>query len=152
MDGKWWLVTPEGHLFFSVGVNVARTMTDATYGPTHRDWYTSDVNRNGSMSYTLWNLQKKFGTSSYESPYYDFLIDRMNSWGLNTIGNWSAGALYSKGRKPYVCTIYSRNSSVPALSNYGWYLRPQSSVLHLAKRGKKMVWRNAVELPRGKMI
>ena len=121
VDGKWWLVTPEGHLFFSVGVNVARTMTDATYGPTHRDWYTSDVNRNGSMSYTLWNLQKKFGTSSYESPYYDFLIDRMNSWGLNTIGNWSAGALYSKGRKPYVCTIYSRNSSVPALSNYGWY-------------------------------
>ena len=121
VDGKWWLVTPDGHLFFSVGVNVARTMTDASSGPAHRDWYTSDVNRNGTMSYTLWNLEKKFGTSSYESPYYDFLADRMDSWGLNTIGNWSAGSLCMKGLKPYVCTIYSRDSSVPTLSNYAWY-------------------------------
>ena len=121
VDGKWWLVTPEGHLFFSVGVNVARTMTDASYGPAHRDWYTSDVNRNGSMNYTLWNLERKFGTSSYESPYYDFLLDRMDSWGLNTIGNWSAGTLCMKGRKPYVCTIYSRDSNVPTLSGYAWY-------------------------------
>ena len=121
VDGKWWLVTPTGRLFFSFGVNVARTMTDATYGPTHRDWYTADVNRNGNMSYTIWNLRKKFGTSDYEAPYYGFLLDRFDSWGINTIGNWSAGALYSGGRKPYVCTLYSRGSGLPTLQGYAWY-------------------------------
>ena len=121
VDGRWWFVTPSGHLFFSFGMNVARTMTDASSGPAHPAWYADGVNKRGSMSYTLWNLQKKFGTSAYTEPYYDFLLDRFDSWGINTIGNWSAGDLCRKGRKPYVCTIYSRDSSVPSLPNYSWY-------------------------------
>ena len=121
IDGKWWLVTPAGHLFFSFGVNVARTMTDASSGPAHPDWYADGVNKRGSMSYTLWNLEKKFGTSAYAAPYYDFLLDRLDAWGVNMIGNWSAGDLLRKGRKPYVCTLYSRDASVPALANYAWY-------------------------------
>ncbi|MBQ5568634.1 MAG: hypothetical protein IIT41_05265, partial [Oscillospiraceae bacterium] len=40
--GKWWLVTPEGRLFFSVGLDVTRIMTDITDGNRHPDWYQGE--------------------------------------------------------------------------------------------------------------
>ena len=121
VDGKWWLVTPEGHLFFSVGLDVTRVMTDISNGKLHPDWYESPVPEDGKMAFTIWNLEKKFGRKDFDDEYYDFVLKRFDSWGLNTIGNWSAGDLTVKSRKPYVISVLERAKDVKRMQKFQLY-------------------------------
>ncbi len=121
VDGKWWLVTPEGHLFFSVGLDVTRVMTDISNGKLHPDWYESPVPEDGKMAFTIWNLEKKFGRKDFEDEYYDFVLKRFDSWGLNTIGNWSAGDLTIKSKKPYVLSVLERAKGVKRMQKFQLY-------------------------------
>ena len=121
VDGKWWLVTPEGHLFFSVGLDVTRVMTDISNGKLHPDWYESPVPEDGKMAFTIWNLEKKFGRKDFDDEYYDFVLKRFDSWGLNTIGNWSAGDLTIKSKKPYVISVLERAKGVKRMQKFQLY-------------------------------
>ena len=121
VDGKWWLVTPEGHLFFSVGLDVTRVMTDISNGKLHPDWYESPVPEDGKMAFTIWNLEKKFGRKDFADEYYDFVLKRFDAWGLNTIGNWSAGDLTIKSKKPYVISVLERAKGVKRLQKFHLY-------------------------------
>ena len=121
VDGKWWLVTPEGHLFFSVGLDVTRVMTDISNGKLHPDWYESPVPEDGKMAFTIWNLEKKFGRKDFEDEYYDFVLKRFDSWGLNTIGNWSSGDLTIKSKKPYVISVLERAKGVKRMQKFHLY-------------------------------
>jgi hypothetical protein len=121
VDGKWWLVTPEGHLFFSVGLDVTRVMTDISNGKLHPDWYESPVPEDGKMAFTIWNLEKKFGRKDFEDEYYDFVLKRFDSWGLNTIGNWSSGDLTIKSKKPYVLSVLERAKGVKRMQKFQLY-------------------------------
>ena len=112
VDGKWWLVTPEGHLFFSVGLDVTRIMTDITDASKHPTWYQGEIPADGKMAFTIWNLEKKFGKKDFASDYYDLVFRRFDSWGLNTIGNWSAPELSLASRKPYVSCVLERAKGV----------------------------------------
>lgn len=111
VDGKWWLVTPSGHLFYSLGINVVKLDSDAPNGFAHRDWYVSAPAR--SMSFPTWNLRKKFGREDMRDDYYDFVLARLDSWGVNTIGNWSDGELTRRGKKPYALVAVARPKDVP---------------------------------------
>ena len=121
VGGKWWLVTPEGHLFFSVGLDVTRIMADISDGRRHPDWYQSDVPADGKMAFTIWNLEKKFGKKDFADAYYDLVLRRFDSWGLNTIGNWSEGALALKSRKPYVMSVLERAQGVKRMEKFSLY-------------------------------
>ena len=118
VDGKWWLVTPSGHLFYSLGINVVKIESDAANGNAHPDWYESAPR--SSMSFTTWNLREKFGKSDFSGDYYDFVLQRLDSWGINTIGNWSDGALTKLGRKPYAVAAVSKPDGLPYLES-GFY-------------------------------
>ena len=121
VDGKWWLVTPEGHLFFSVGLDVTRVMTDISDGRLHPDWYETPVPKDGKMAFTIWNLEKKFGRKDFEDEYCDFVLKRFDSWGLNTIGNWSSGDLTMKSKKPYVTSVLERATGVKRMEKFQLY-------------------------------
>ena len=139
VDGKWWLVTPEGRLFFSVGLDVTRTMTDVTDGSRHPDWYEGQVPADGKMAFTLWNLEKKFGKKDFEDDYYDFVLRRFDAWGLNTIGNWSAPGLCSKSKKPYVASVLERAQGVkrhPKFHIYDFAAPDFEERMRAAIRGK----------------
>ena len=110
--GRWWLVTPEGHLFFSVGLDVTRIMTDITDASKHPGWYQGEIPGDNKMAFTIWNLEKKFGKKDFASDYYDLVFRRFDSWGLNTIGNWSAPELGLASRKPYVACVLERAQGV----------------------------------------
>jgi len=113
VDGRWWLVTPDGTLFFSVGLDVTRIMTDITDGSRHPDWYQGEVPADGKMAFTVWNLEKKFGKKDFAAEYYGFVLRRFDAWGLNTVGNWSAPELGLLSRKPYVASVLERAKGVP---------------------------------------
>ncbi len=103
--GKWFFVDPEGHLFWSTGLDVLRTHSDATRGRGHEKWFSQKVPADGMLPFTHWNLQKKYGKNNYEDDFYAVLTRRLQAWGINTIGNWAAGDFMRKGRTPYTMQL-----------------------------------------------
>jgi len=107
IDGKWWFVDPEGHLFFSTGADVMTpSMTTRTEG---RDGVFAALppdraNPAGMVSFYSWNLQRRFGSNWAES-WVDMALRRLDAWGLNTIANWSDPRLAAARRKPYIATL-----------------------------------------------
>ena len=174
-DGRWYLVTPEGHPFYSLGVNTVTPDNSQTY-IAGREWmfgglptadeplaafYGEGDNRGGNgadkgraYSNGRWydfygaNLRRTYGTTCVpgsESPagvavaakteaakteaevstdqteaaavapcvaarldekrWVGHTLDRLQAWGFNTIGNWSAPALDLNARVPYTLPL-----------------------------------------------
>lgn len=124
LDGRWRLVDPDGRLFFSYGVDTLRHYTDAPNGRRHPDWYETEPPPNGRMAFTHWNLQRKFGKIDYLTDYYDFILRRLDDWGFNTIGRWSARRLpLLERRRPYLLLLDSpaRAPRIPGTRHYDPY-------------------------------
>lgn len=121
LDGKWWLVDPDGHLFWSHGIDCVR-MLDATPVEERAGWFEDFVGdepgfremrsspyalkghyagRNPkSFSFAGANLKRKYG-EDWRSTYAGIIHQRLRSWGLNTIANWSDSAVFLMRRTPY---------------------------------------------------
>jgi len=84
--GRWWLVTPEGHPFWSQGINhVAFDGTPDQYGvAAYRDAVTA-----------------KYGT---KAAWAAAQVSRMRAWGYNTLGAWSDADLFG-AREPYTLLL-----------------------------------------------
>jgi hypothetical protein len=126
--GKWWLVDPIGRLFWSHGIDCVRSanptpITDreryfrslpaqdsplarfygqASWAPhgyynTHTPYKTYD--------FSLANLLRKHG-EEFETAFADITHRRLDSWGVNTIANWSDERVYLLRLTPYVGTIH----------------------------------------------
>lgn len=114
-QGKWFLVDPEGRLFFSHGVDVLRPHTDGTTTKNHESWFSFPVNA-PVASFTHWNLQKKYGKGDYEADFYATLSRRLEHWGMNTIGNWGHTDLMLLGKTPYTLQLTDYNPNLPRLA------------------------------------
>lgn len=120
VEGKWWLVTPEGTLFFSVGPTGVRT-GDTTFTTgrermfqwlpeegdalrRHTSYVTGAVQgpiREGrAMNFYGANLERRYGTDFF-GAWAETALARLGSWGFNTIANWSDDRLFGRG-VPYV--------------------------------------------------
>jgi len=117
---QWWFVDPDGHLFLSAGSDVIRTgMMTRTTGrneffeeippATRAPEYIRDGDP--GASFFSWNLMRRYG-DDWENSWRDFTIQRMDSWVLNTIANWSDPALWEMKRKPYVIPLASWSTEV----------------------------------------
>ncbi|WP_010520394.1 hypothetical protein [Aquimarina agarivorans] len=128
-DGKWWMVDPEGYLFWSNGVNCVSS--DAVFtGIEHREKYFTELPaKNGPYGqfYTVSNhsthgfyhdktpydtynfyqanLYRKYGDNWLEK-FRELSHKRMRSWGLNTIGFVSDNGALAKKKTPYVGSIW----------------------------------------------
>jgi hypothetical protein len=120
IDGKWWFVDPDGHLFLSVGSDVMRSeMVTRTAG---RDSFFEELPPAGLLrggprrddpgaSFLTWNLQRRFGPD-WTKGWVDHTFKRMDAWGLNTVANWSDSRLWDAGRKPYVIPLASWQTEI----------------------------------------
>jgi hypothetical protein len=123
--GKWWIIDPDGYLFWSAGVNSAGRLVVPTpfHGREHffdgmpeRNNDNTHLFNNNSYNYGLANLYRKYGDNS-EDEYVTVSLNRMRSWGLNTMGGWSVesvGQYPEKIRIPY--TVYIEALS-PAIND-----------------------------------
>ncbi|MCC6728129.1 MAG: beta-galactosidase [Chthonomonadales bacterium] len=123
VNGRWWLVTPDGTLFFSLGMDCvgAWNPTFVTGREPMFTWlpgkdeplgrYYSEVSNVHSgpiqsgtaYNFLSANLDRKLGPE-WERAWLDLAVRRLRSWGFNTVGNWSDARLYRNGRIPYVAT------------------------------------------------
>lgn len=102
-DGeRWWLVDPDGHAFYSVGIDCVRPNSNAeTRG--NEDLFAELPATDGPLDY-LWtsrgegdrtlfdgmrcNLTRAFGEAWF-AKWMELCRRRMVEWGFNTVGNWS---------------------------------------------------------------
>ena len=116
-DNRWRLLTPEGHEFFSVGVDVVSPDVGVTYVadrefmfsglPRKRQYLAQHFgSRNAALTFDFYeaNLQRKFGWD-YLAAWRHTAIARLKAWGFNTIGNWSDPQLIAEAAVPYVLPI-----------------------------------------------
>ncbi|MEM8489759.1 MAG: agarase [Pseudomonadota bacterium] len=165
VDGKWWMVDPDGFLFFSHGLANVRmanltTFTGIDFGDpgvryvdpaevTPEDsmgivaiteeqratrFVSSDLRHkmftwlpsyddeladhysfrrsaimgplDGGETYSFYraNLERRYGQTSAESyvkAWEQVTLDRMNSWGFTSFGNWVDPAFYPNTQVPY---------------------------------------------------
>lgn len=123
--GKWWLVTPDGTLFFSAGIVGIRPYVEGPVSgreymfawlPQPGDpyakfpfmqqgkaWQKPDVIERRARFYTI-NLHRKYGPD-WLNRWGDVACDRLRCWGFNTIANWSQPELWQLHRVPYVAPI-----------------------------------------------
>lgn len=124
-DGMWWLLDPEGHLFFSHGVDCVGA-DDVTVIEGREQWFEKFPGNDPAFSefrgqrtplkghyagkrvpcfsFTRTNLKRKYG-DDWKARSADVIHRRMRAWGLNTIGNWSDRGVYALGRTPYTDTL-----------------------------------------------
>ena len=131
-DGRWQLVTPDGHAFFSLGVNVVdddggRTIVEG------REFMFKDLPRDsgrwapfyGTTGKTGGDQAASAGIAYHHGKWFDYYsanlfladgrhwrqawrartIERLDDWGFNTLGNWSDDALSQLHRMAYTRSV-----------------------------------------------
>ncbi|MHC4564466.1 MAG: beta-galactosidase [Planctomycetota bacterium] len=125
--GKWWLVDPEGRLFWSHGINCVGSASATPI--TDREHYFRNLPKPGSaferfysrgtwaphgylkdhVPYRQYDFSQPNLLRKYGRDWFDDLAEishrRLRSWGMNTIANWSHADIYLMRKTPYVCTI-----------------------------------------------
>jgi hypothetical protein len=112
VDGRWWFVDPDGHLFFSTsstgigaggGDSRLRERADYFMAMPPID-ATPAPGRRPQTGFYAWNLSRRHG-EQWTNKWIDLAIQRLESWGLNTIGNWSDSRLWDSHKKAYVVNL-----------------------------------------------
>ena len=86
-DGeRWWLVTPDGGAFLSLGVCNVNPEGDVERGTNRQPYRDNVLKKHGSVE--QWTAATR---------------DHFREWGLNTLGNWSSGHL--RGMIPYTVEL-----------------------------------------------
>ena len=88
IKNRWWLITPEGNVFFSVGMYCVRISG-------------IPETKTGKRAYQE-NCLKKYGG---EAKWAKTAIKRLEDWGFNTIGDWSSKSVFSSQSLPYVISL-----------------------------------------------
>lgn len=127
-EGKWWLVDPDGRLFFSTGICAITTGWAATpiedrsgwfaelpandeahkafFGKTWKSWSGYYAGREPvTFDFSSQNLQRKYG-ENWREVYPDVVHRRLRTWGINTFGNWSNSKWCKMQRTPYTMTFF----------------------------------------------
>jgi len=127
VDGKWWLVTPDGHLFFSNGVDCVgtweKTFIEGRDGwfewlpdsedPPYADMFgyqrgahnmAEAIGGEGRVfSFYRLNLWRKYG-EAWPDAWREMTYRRLRAWGFNTIANWSQEDVLANSPMPFVAS------------------------------------------------
>jgi hypothetical protein len=98
IDGRWWFVDPDGHLFYSTGLNgvgvgagtrvEGREDLFAVLPPANLvPVAPGGRGRAFGGSFYTWNLQRRFG-DDWRNKWAGLTTQRLTAWGFNTMHNW----------------------------------------------------------------
>ena len=150
LAGRWHLVTPAGHPFFSLGVNAVAADGGRSYvegrefmfkdlPPDDDTWAafygTGDSRRpdEGASQGIGYNHGRWFdfqAANLYRVDGKNWLkdwrtraLDRLQAWGFNTIGNWSDAALGTAHRVAYTRSINIAGDYANVATGYDYWGR-----------------------------
>ena len=110
IEGKWWFVDPDGHLFLSMGVNGIGMVGSGTRVKGRETYFAAQPptdlpaaasgRRPGPGDYYGWNLVRRYG-DGWDLKAGDMAVRRMEAWGLNT----GRSALSKRQPTPYAAML-----------------------------------------------
>jgi hypothetical protein len=100
VDGRWWFVDPDGHLFFSTSSTGIRNAGGDARFKGREDYFAALP----QGSFYASNVALRHGAEA-DAKWIDMALLRMESWGMNTVGNWSDTRLGEARKKAYVVTL-----------------------------------------------
>lgn len=132
VNGKWWLVDPEGRLFWSHGMSISVLLDEQATPITEREHYFTGLpdaalykDFYGTQTWIpqgyykgcsiqvfniyAWNLYKKYG-ESWKTTCFEHAYSRLKSWGMNTYYSWSVPTILGMSKIPYAALITTINS------------------------------------------
>lgn len=140
VHGKWWLVDPEGHRFFSHGIDCVGSL-DTTPIEERESWFADSPARQPEFagflgqaatlkghyagkqplcfSFAGANLVRKYGPD-WRASRAKLIHQRLRSWGINTVGNWSDEQVCRMRLTPYTDSIGSWGSRMIEGSRGYW--------------------------------
>jgi hypothetical protein len=132
--GKWWLVDPKGKLFFSHGIDCVNEW-GATPVDERQKWF-QDIPSEGpffstgrvlhghyagrtvrTFDFIRANLARKY-PGDWKKKTNELAHQRLRSWGLNTIANWSDPQIYLMRHTPYTATIHFEGKLLEGSQGY----------------------------------
>ncbi len=146
VNGKWFLVDPDGYLFLSSGIDILRLGDSETIisgrefmfeSLPDKEKFASHFSNTGKRKrmpmdldsgeayrpYNV-NLEKKYG-DDYKKKWLDTTIKRLKSWGYTSTGNWcDPEYFYGNGEKfklPYFAHIWTAHGGDFAKVESGGY-------------------------------
>ena len=141
VNGKWWLVDPEGYLFWSHGMgSVAIGGGSAII--TDREFYFTDLpdsvqysefyrtRRSApfgyyrdkvmkSFDFIAWNMMQKYG-EDWKEQGIELAARRLGGWGQNTFGAWTSPEVFLPGKVPYAPIIMIGSKRLEGSTGH-WY-------------------------------
>ena len=88
LGGRWWLVTPEGHAFYSKGVNHVSYWGDSIRQTKRSPYHEAASKKHGS-----------------HQAFAKAVVERMRGWGFNTLGSWANPEIHRLHTMPYTPTL-----------------------------------------------
>ena len=146
VDGKWWLVDPEGYLYWSHGVvrvtpSSAMTPLDGRESyfealPAPNDEFAEFYTTRDELLYPYYeargirkiydfsaaNIKRKYGTD-WRNQYAATAQQRLKSWGLNTIANSSDKSICFMRQTPYTDRIELKSPELESSVGVWWKFR-----------------------------
>ena len=113
LDGRWMMVDPHGHPFYSTGMDlVGYKQGSFATDVTRREFLFQQLPEPGpawltpgkAVSYYTANIMRRFG-DGWERKWQDHIVARLRNWGFNTVANWSDHDVATTSGMPYVIPL-----------------------------------------------
>jgi hypothetical protein len=127
-DGnRWWLVDPDGYLFWSAGLDCVRVDTDSNIAGIHDalTWLPDADSKFGAalsgrqnydgIKYLACNLIRAFGKEKWHENWAKISLGQMREWGFNTVANWSEWNIAADAGFPYVRPMQFNPQNTPMI-------------------------------------
>lgn len=141
VNGKWWLVDPDGYFFWSHGIGSV-DVGDGTAVITDREFYFTSMpdsvkyhelyrtrwkapfgyykdKETRSFDEIGWNMLRKYG-DSWKEKVIEMAPIRLLSWGQNTFGAWTSEEIFLQSKIPYTPIIMIGSRKLEGSEGH-WY-------------------------------
>jgi len=113
IEGRWWLVDPDGHLFWSAGMDCVRYRDPTRVKGREMLFARLPPGARETADFYQANVRLRHGEEHFAARWKAAQVRRLKAWGFNTIGNWSDAALFEQPAMPFVTNVrvgHSRKS------------------------------------------
>ncbi|HEY3280981.1 MAG TPA: hypothetical protein VGN26_01795 [Armatimonadota bacterium] len=125
-EGRWWLVDPDGHPFWSSGMDCVTVDCQSAYQGLRpalswmpdpegefRAIYGGGHGGGPTINYLAANLIRAFGPERYHECWAQIALGELRGMGFNTVANWSEWRIAKAAGFPYVRPLHPAFSRTP---------------------------------------
>lgn len=105
VGGRWWLVDPDGYLFYSIGIDCVRYQSPTRVAGREKVFAKLPQGSDERTDFYRANATLRYGEENFVESWKVMQSRRLQSWGFNTVANWSDPAMWEGATVPFVVNL-----------------------------------------------